>query len=193
MQVVVHRVPLPYGQAAPMNQPGNDERFAELLRAHHTQLFGYLYSLVHNADDADDLYQEASLVLWSKFSEYREGTSFFAWATTTARYKVLNFLRIRKRRWHFTAELEAKLSNAFEELDAGLLEARLESLEECKESLVEADRCLLDVCYGSDLSFRKTAEQLGRSPKSVYRALDRVRDMLMKCIEGRLSNRGRDA
>jgi RNA polymerase sigma-70 factor, ECF subfamily len=176
-----------------MNQPGNDEQFAELLRVHHTQLFGYLYALVHNASDAEDLYQETSLELWSKFSEYREGTNFFAWATTTARYKVLNFVRVRKRRWQFTVELQGKLSNVFDELDADLLEVRLEALEGCKEKLTEVDRKLLDACYGSDLSLRETADQLGRSPKSVYRALDRIREVLMKCIEDSLGKRGRGA
>jgi len=170
-----------------MDRPGNDVRFAELLREHHTQLFGYLYALVRDANDAEDLYQETSMVLWEKFGEYREGTHFFRWALATARYKMLNFLRVRKRRWQFSAELHARLSNAFDELDAGVLQARLEALQDCKQRLGEDDRRLLDACYGSDLSFRETADQLGRSPKSVYKALDRIRGVLMKCIEDRLA------
>lgn len=174
-----------------MNQLDNDERFAQLLRAHHTQLFGYLYAMVRNINDAEDLYQETTLVLWNKFSEFQEGTNFFAWATAIARYKVSNFVRTRRRQWQFTAELRNKLGNAFEELDSEVLEARMESLQECKERLADADRQLLDGCYGSDRSFRETANQLGRSPKSLYRALDRIREALLRCIEARLDPRRR--
>jgi RNA polymerase sigma-70 factor, ECF subfamily len=170
-----------------MSHPENDDRFAQLLRAHHIQLFGYLYAIVHNISDAEDLYQETSLVLWDKFSEYREGTNFFAWAMATARYHVANFLRTQKRRWQFTAGLHARLRSSFEELDAGLLEDRLEALQECKKLLAEADCCLLDGCYGSNLSLRETAGQLGRTPKSVYRALDRIRSVLMRCVKEKLA------
>jgi RNA polymerase sigma-70 factor, ECF subfamily len=176
-----------------MSRPANDERFAKLLRAHHTQLFGYLYGLVHNFSDAEDLYQETSMVLWRKFEEYREGTSFFNWALTTARYKMLNFLRTRRRRSQFSAELREKLSEDFDELDAGVLGARLEALQDCKQRLSEDDRRLLDVCYGSELSFRETADVLGRSPKSVYDALRRIRRVLMDCIQDRLTKQERDS
>jgi RNA polymerase sigma-70 factor (ECF subfamily) len=169
-----------------MCHPGNDERFAELLRMHHTQLFGYLYALVHNANDAEDIYQETCMVLWEKFGEFQEGTHFFSWAVTIARYKVLNFLRVRKRRWQFSEELRLQLGDAFAELDTNLLQSRLEALQECKERLSKDELQLLDACYGSELSFREIANRLRRSPKSVYRVLDRIRVGLMKCIEGRL-------
>ena len=40
------------------------------LRQHQTQLFGYIYSLVRDLDDADDLFQQTSLVLWDKFDQF---------------------------------------------------------------------------------------------------------------------------
>jgi RNA polymerase sigma-70 factor, ECF subfamily len=170
-----------------MSQPHNDERFAELLRVHHTQLFGYLWALVHDVNDAEDLYQQTSIVLWKKFGEYREGTSFFSWALAAARYEILNFQRVRKRRLQFNAELQTRLSKVFDELDTSLLQVRLEALHDCRERLGEEDRNLLEACYGSNLSFRETAAQLGRSPKSVYNALVRIRAVLLRCIENRLT------
>jgi RNA polymerase sigma-70 factor, ECF subfamily len=174
-----------------MSQPENDQRFTDLLRAHHTQLFGYLYALVHDLNDTEDLYQQTSMVLWKKFGEYREGTSFFNWALATARYEMLNFLRVQKRRRQFSDGLRASLTNDFDQLDAGLLQARLEALQDCRDRLGADDRSLLDACYGSKRSFRETADQLGRSHKSVYKALERIRGMLMKCIEDKLNKQER--
>ena len=170
-----------------MSRSERHERFAELLQAHHTQLFGYLYAMVQSVSDAEDLFQETSVVLWSKFAEYQEGTSFFSWAKATARYKLLNFLRSQERRRQFSAELQSRLSNVFDELDSRVLQARLEALQECKERLSEDDRQLLEACYGSELSFRQTASQLGKSPKSVYNAMGRIRGVLMKCIEDKIA------
>lgn len=168
------------------------ERFTELLRTHHTQLFGYLYALVHDVNDADDLYQETAAVLWNKFGEYREGTSFFGWARATARFEAFNFLRSRKRRRQFSNELQAMLSEAFDELNADLLQARIEALRDCKNKLDEEDSHLVDACYGNEGSFRETAAALGRSAKSVYDALGRIRNVLMKCIEAKLADQERN-
>jgi RNA polymerase sigma-70 factor, ECF subfamily len=172
-----------------MSQSEDHKRFTELLAAHHTQLFGYLYALVHNVNDAEDLYQETVAVLWTKFGEYREGTSFFSWAQAIARYKMLNFLRGRKRQRQLSAELEATVTRCFNSYDADLLQARLTALQECKERLGDEDRGLLEACYGTDDRFRETADRLGRSPKSVYDALGRIRSVLMKCIKARLAEK----
>lgn len=174
-----------------MSRIEDHERFTELLRVHHTQLFGYLYALVHDMTDAEDLYQETVAVLWRKFGDYCEGTSFFGWARAAARFEALNFLRQRKRRRQFSDELQANLSEAFDEVDADLLQARLEALHECKDKLGEEDRSLVEACYANQGSFRETAGLLGRTPKSVYDALGRIRGMLMKCIEARLAEKKR--
>jgi len=46
-------------------RPGRSDQkaeFAARLAQHHTQIFGYIYSLVCDLDDADDLFQQTSLV-----------------------------------------------------------------------------------------------------------------------------------
>ena len=129
---------------------------------------------------------------WEEFAEYREGTSFFAWAVTAARYEILNFHRTRNRRLQFNETFRSKLVGAFDELGSDLLQARLEALCDCKERLGEEDRSLLEACYGTGLSFRETAARLGRSVKNVYNVLVRIRAALMKCIEGKLTNQERN-
>lgn len=176
-----------------MGRQEDHERFTELLRVHHAQLFGYLYALVHDLNDVEDLYQETAAVLWRKFDQYREGTSFFHWARATARFETFNFLRGRRRGRHlpFDAEMEATLGGVFGEIDSELLEARLEALKDCKGRLNEEDGNLVEACYGSRRSFRETAHSMGRSPKSVYDALGRIRAALMKCIQARLAEKER--
>jgi RNA polymerase sigma-70 factor (ECF subfamily) len=169
-----------------MDQLNKDQRFTELLRQHHIQLFGYFFAMVHDLHDAEDLCQQTSIVLWKKFGAYREGTSFFSWAMAAAKYELLNYYRVRKHRRQFSSELSEWLTDDFNQFDADLLQSRIDALQECKAGLREDDRRVLEACYESEQSFREAADQLGRSHKSVYRALDRIRVVLMKCIEDRL-------
>ncbi len=89
--------------------------FASRLARHQTQLFGYIYSLVRDLDDADDLFQQTSLVLWDKFDQFDPSRSFVGWACGVARFEVLNFLRTRSRnRLYFSDELNLALIEAQE-------------------------------------------------------------------------------
>ena len=75
-------------------RPGDRKaEFAAQLGRHQGQLFGYIHSLVRDLDDADDLFQQTSLVLWDKFDQFDASRSFVCWACGVARYEVLNFLR----------------------------------------------------------------------------------------------------
>ena len=64
-----------------MNEQERHNLFSELLTRHQSELYGYIFAVVRNWEDADDLYQSVCLVLWSKFDSFRPGSSFFAWGT----------------------------------------------------------------------------------------------------------------
>jgi RNA polymerase sigma factor (sigma-70 family) len=63
-----------------MNDPGRQDLFADLMNRHQSELYAYIYAVVRNREDTDDLYQSVCLVLWSKFESFRPGSNFFAWA-----------------------------------------------------------------------------------------------------------------
>lgn len=65
------------------------EQFMALYSSHQRRLYLYTTTLLPAASDADDIFQEANLVLWQKFDQYEDGTNFFAWACKIIRYKVL--------------------------------------------------------------------------------------------------------
>lgn len=81
-----------------MSDLHSHDSFVDLLTQHRSQLFGYIYALVRRLDDAEDLYQDTALILWSKFAEYQPGTNFLGWACTIARYRTANFLKSERRR-----------------------------------------------------------------------------------------------
>src|SRR3954465_6805551 len=64
------------------------KRLIALITRHQRQVFSYIYVLVHNRSDAEDLLQETSLVICEKFNEFKEGTDFVAWACQIAYWRV---------------------------------------------------------------------------------------------------------
>ncbi len=150
--------------------------FAEQLVRHHAQLLGYIYSLVRDLDDADDLFQQTSLVLWDKFEQFDPSRSFVSWACGVARYEVLNFLRARSRdRLYFGDELSLALIEAQEDLEQERLEERRLALAGCMKKLRDRDKDLLEACYGQTTGVRAVAESQGRSAQSVHNSLRRIR------------------
>src|SRR5262249_22037135 len=123
--------------------------FAERLRESQSRLFGYIHSLVRDLDDADDLFQQTTLILWNKFADFDPGRNFLSWACGVARLEVCNFLRGRGRqRLYFSDDLNLLLAEAQGEVSSDELEERREALACCIEKLRQRDRELLDECYG---------------------------------------------
>jgi RNA polymerase sigma-70 factor (ECF subfamily) len=164
------------------HEQARQAEFAEYLRQHQAQLFGYIHSLVRDLNDADDVFQQTTVILWKKFDEFERQRSFVAWACGVARLEVSNFLRSRSRqRLYFTDELNLLLIQAQAELTANELEDRRAALVRCLQKLRERDRQLLVECYGSR-GVNAVAEQSGRSAQSVHNSLRRIRRALFECI-----------
>ena len=162
--------------------------FAEYLRQHQSQLFGYIHSLLRNLSDADDLFQQTTLILWKKFADFDRRRSFLSWACGVARFEVANFLRARSRQQlYFTDELNLMLIEAQQELKQDELDLRREALARCSAKLRTSDRKLLDECYGDSAGVAAVAEREGRSPQSVHNSLRRIRRALFECIRRTLA------
>jgi RNA polymerase sigma-70 factor, ECF subfamily len=166
------------------SKPATDsgDEFVRLIIVNQPRLYAYIMSLVPNWADADDLFQECSIVLWSKKGEFTPGTNFLAWACQIALNKVFN-LRKRQARNRLTFDVEFIKAVADERL-AGRerLDERVAALESCVEKLKPRDRELLDRWYQRRGTTKVLAEQLGRPLDTVYKALKRIRMALFDCI-----------
>ena len=69
--------------------------------------------MVFSHHDAEEVFQNTSVVLWNKFGEFEPGSNFFAWASRVAYYEVLNLMKQRRRSRTFSDEaLELLASEA---------------------------------------------------------------------------------
>lgn len=162
--------------SAVSSRPETEEFVARFSRCHE-RLFGYIYSLVPREQDARDIFQRVSLLLWRKFSDFDPEADFFAWACGVAYYEVRNFFRVSARnRLQFNDELLSTL--AIEKARRGPEDRRLEVLQECLEELPSAERKLLMEVYADGRPIREVAEQRGKATQTVYNRLNLIRRKL---------------
>jgi RNA polymerase sigma-70 factor, ECF subfamily len=159
-------------------------RFTEQLQACHRQLFAYIFALLRNMDEAQDVFQETAMLLWEKFDEFTPGTNFCAWACTIAQYKVRNFVKARRRNVTFLSGLFAeKLAAIQASVSPEQIDARRAALGLCVEKLTSQQRELLGRRYGANVRVSELADELGRPPRSVHNSLRRIREVLLDCID----------
>ena len=70
--------------------------FLRVFLENERRLYAYILTLVANHADAEDVLQEASLVMWDKFDEEHPPDNFVAWACRIAYFKVLDFSKKRR-------------------------------------------------------------------------------------------------
>lgn len=167
------------------------EAFTRLFARNHSWLYAYLVTLLGNVADAEEVFQEVCVALWSDYEVFDTTTDFRRWASVVARNRVLRFRSQQHKQARRLSDLAVELL-AEEAVDrAELLEDRRAALPGCLDRLSDSDRQLVAQCYGdSSRSFRYVAEQLGRSPNTVYKALQRVRRALRDCVERKVAARG---
>ena len=124
----------------------HDHRVAEFLELYTTnypRLQYYVTALLPTGNDASDVLQETSMVLWRKFDTFELGTNFFAWACKIARLQVMKFRDRQGRSARlFDAQLLEKLAVEAAEPDI-VGSVPLQALENCLAKLSEKDRTLI--------------------------------------------------
>jgi RNA polymerase sigma-70 factor, ECF subfamily len=171
-----------------MSQREQHRLFGELLAAHQSRLYGFLFALVGNREDANDLFQSTSLTLWQRFDTFEPGSNFYAWAATNAHFLARNFLK--RKRLHsrcFNEDLLDTLAETHDAMKNDMDQSYLAALQECKDRLGAADRQLLDSVYVEELTAAQVASQLGRSRQSVCNSLSRIRRQLLTCIQQQMA------
>lgn len=170
-----------------MNDQERHNLFSELIARHQSELYAYIFAIVRNWEDADDLFQSVCVVLWRKFDSFQSNSSFFCWARQTAQFEVRKFLTRKRLPDYAGEELLDELAETVIEVRSNKGEHHLAALERCREKLSRADEELLDLHYVDDLSSRQIADRLQRSQPSVCNSLNRIRCWLLECIRMELA------
>lgn len=164
-----------------MNDSG--ENFARLLVTHDQHLRRYIAMLLPRRDDVEEVLQQTATVLWQKFGEYDQNRDFIPWATRFAYFEALNFRKEYARsRLIYTDDIMQLLTDTREEMSEEL-QRRQTALRTCLGKVPADDRALLERRYSDSSTMKMLAAETGRTVKSVYRRLDRIRAAIATCVD----------
>ncbi len=77
-------------------QAGDTEAFDELVTRYRTRVFGMIYNMVHNEQDAWDLAQDSFLKAWKSIGRFRGQSSFYTWIYRIVMNVTIDWLRKKK-------------------------------------------------------------------------------------------------
>lgn len=167
----------------------SNEEFAWRYAGVQKVLYAYIFSLIPNANDADDVMQETAAALWAKAGDYDPEQPFLNWALTFARFQSLKFRKYSARHRARTAALSDEAFQALASLSEipGKADVRRQqALEQCLNSLADGDLQLVRQRYEAKVSIHQVAGNDERIAARLYKRLQRIRRSLGDCIRQQL-------
>jgi len=163
---------------------GDAQAYRTLVDRHAGPQARYARRLLGNADDAQEVVQEAFLRVWREAGRWQAGQARFS----TWLYKVVTNLCIdRKRRWRvlFTDAPPEETDDA-PGADGQMMAAeQAAALQDCLQELAPRQKTAILLCYFEELSNREAAEIMGLTVEALESLLTRGRQRLRGLLAGR--------
>lgn len=164
--------------------------FAHLVNAHRDKLYRVAYRMTGDADDAQDLLQDALLEAYSSFQRFRRGTYFDKWLYRIMTNTFIDRQRHRKRAGP-TVSLDAPLTAGDPEssgrdvadMDSDPQDQYLkgifsETLQKALDALAPEFRMVLILADVEEFSYEEIGEMMGTPIGTVRSRLNRARGMV---------------
>jgi RNA polymerase sigma-70 factor (ECF subfamily) len=174
-------------ELAAASRAGDREAYAALVRRHAGRVYAICLGVLGNADDSEDVAQEAFVKGMARIGTLRDGAQFAGWIATIARNLCRDLIRVRARRRELlerqTNELDGTGDRSPDVADFSALHAALARLP-------EQYRLPLMLFYFDGQSTARLAGELGISRGAACTRLSRGRRELRRLL---LEQEGGDA
>jgi len=177
------------------NHSSNDsskvQAFVSLLTQHQSRIYSYILSFVANFNDADDLMQESTQVMWERFGQFEEGSNFLAWGIRIAHFRILEYFRAKKKnkKAHFSEQLIQEIEQDVSKR-ADLSKELLFYLAYCLKKLLLRDKDMIRLKYQKNMKIKEIAEYFGKSVQSIYQNVARIHEQLLSCTQKQIAKEG---
>ena len=134
-------------------------------------MFAYIFSLLGNRTQAEDVMQETNAILWRKAHEFKLGTNFGAWMLRVAYFQVMaHRRRLTRDRLVFDDDFLQGIA-AEAEQQSELQEENNAFWAAVSRSLTNGIKKLFAFAISKEPLFKTMATLTGRSENSIKQAL----------------------
>jgi RNA polymerase sigma-70 factor, ECF subfamily len=168
-------------------QSGDASAFDELMRRYKRPVVNFIFRMLGNAQDADDVAQDVFVRVYQNLDTYRPETKFSTWLFALARHAAIDRIRWRSRHRTETIELAPEmvaLSGTADEVNAHEIG---DEIAAAVAKLPEDQKTAIVLSEYHGMSYAEIAGVMRCSEKSVesrlYRAKQTLRAALHHLLE----------
>lgn len=168
---------------------GRREEYAWFVNTYSQQVLDFTSRMVHDAEDARELAQDAFVKAFRSLDSFQGQSSFGTWLCRIAYHESLNHLK-RKRLYTLDiAEMPIDGQDPQdEELSTGR-EERIQLMEEAVDKLPPDERMLIHLHYYEDRPLRDIAYIMDVETGTLGTRLHRIRKKLLRIIKQKENER----
>jgi RNA polymerase sigma factor (sigma-70 family) len=166
------------------------DAYSQLIRLYHSKIFGLVYNMTGNREDAEDVVQDVFVKAYSSLPRFKGESSFYTWIYRIAVNRTINFLKKNRKRTLLSlddvdeaierdpayVELSAK-ATPLKDIDLSELQERL---NKALLTLSEKHRAVVVLHDIQGVSHEEIAKMLCCSPGTVRSRLFYARQCLQR-------------
>ncbi|MBP3633017.1 MAG: sigma-70 family RNA polymerase sigma factor [Oscillospiraceae bacterium] len=167
---------------------GNDEAFAELVKAYEDKVYNLCLRMCSDREDARDLAQEAFVKAWRGLRFYKQESAFSTWLFRLTTNVCIDYLRQKKRRSAVSLTTDDELLQLDVPDPSPTPEEQVQqtmarqTVASAMEQLEEEFRTVLTLRVVEELSYEEIAEILDLKVGTVKSRLARAREKIKKIL-----------
>lgn len=166
------------------------QAYREIVKRYQKKLFIYLYHLVGNKEETEDLLQNVFVKVYNHINSFDARRKFSSWIYRIAHNEAVNFLKKRSKKrfvsWEDIVSSKDKLElsrHIVSPLDTWVDGELKREAEKALDRLPEKYREVLVLRYFLDKSYEEISEILGKPVNTVGTLLNRAKKKLLKVID----------
>jgi len=176
---------------------GNDQAYKKLMAKYHDQIYNFIYRMVHDREQVEDLTQEAFIKAFQSLKSFNEEFAFSTWLYKIATNNSIDYIRKRKlQMYSIDKPIESKDSDYVFELPDETYEAdkefirgqRATLLQDAVNDLPEKYRKVIQLRHMEERSYEEIAKILNLPIGTVKAHIFRAREILYKQLRHRIRN-----
>ncbi|KYD09841.1 RNA polymerase sigma factor SigX [Saccharococcus caldoxylosilyticus] len=165
-----------------------DSVFEELYEKYHDDIFNFLFYMVRNREQTEDLVQEVYIKVLRSYKRFKGESSEKTWLLSIARHVAIDFFRKQKSRQQ---KILGKLDWSEEQLGDGqplpeeiaIQKEEIQLMYRCLERCTIDQQLVIVLRFIQSLSITETAEALGWTESKVKTTQHRALKVLKKYME----------
>lgn len=168
---------------------GWSELYEEIVRRYQKKLFSYIYRLVSNKEEAEDILQNVFVKAYRNIKTFDTTRKFSSWIYRIAHNEAVNFLKKRNKKrfvsWEDIVASKDKLDTQSEEkspIEVWIKEESRLEVQRSLEKLPEKYSQVLKLRYFSEKSYEEIGKAIKSPVNTVGTLINRAKKKLVSVI-----------